>query len=100
MLENILDSGPDRFLRKQHLLIEDRPTLVSVVLYADDPQAILPYMGIKIYQYQTSEEGARDTLMENSITIGGYAYRLIVEAVQTTINRVNAILVLGTEGFE
>lgn len=57
MLENIPDSEPDKFLHKQQLLVDARPTLAAVVLFADDPQAILPNTGIKIYQYQTSEEG-------------------------------------------
>jgi len=100
MIENIPDSEPDRFLHKQQLLVGGRPTLAAVVLYADDPQAILPNTGIKIYQYQTSDEGTRDTLIGNPITIEGPAYQLITDAVQTTISRVNAIPVLGAEGFE
>ncbi len=43
-------------------MLEDRPTLAAIVLYADDPQSILPKTGIKVYRYQTSGDGTRETL--------------------------------------
>jgi len=100
MIDNIPDSEPDRFLHKQQLLAEGRPTVSAVVLYSDDPQAVLPYTGIKIYQHKTSEEGTRDTLVGDPVTVEGPAYKLIHKAVETTIGRINVIPVLGTEGFE
>ena len=100
MLENIPDSEPERFLRKQQLITENRPTVAAIVLYADDPQAILPHTGIKIYQYRTSDEGTRETLVGNPQTVEGSAYKLIHETVQATLAKINAIPVLGTEGFE
>jgi ATP-dependent DNA helicase RecG len=70
------------------------------LLYADDPQAILPKTGIKLYRYQTNSEGTRDTLTGNPVTMEGPAYQLIHQAVQRTISMVESIPVVGVEGFE
>jgi hypothetical protein len=44
------------WLRKQILLREDRPTVAGILLFADEPQAVLPkHCGIKVYWYKTSE---------------------------------------------
>jgi ATP-dependent DNA helicase RecG len=100
LLDIVPDIEPERFLRKQQLMLEDRPTLAAIVLYADDPQSILPKTGIKIYRYQTSGDGTRETLTGNPLTIEGPAYKLIHDAVQTTIDTVEAMPVVGVEGFE
>jgi ATP-dependent DNA helicase RecG len=100
IIDNVPDSEPDRYLRKQQLLIDERPTVSAVLLYSDDPQAALPYTGLKIYQYKTAEEGTRDTLVEDPMTVEGSAYKLIQKAVEATIGKINAIPVLGSEGFE
>ena len=54
MLANIPTAEPLPWLKKQQLVVGDRPTVAAVLLYADEPQAILPKSGIKIYRYQTS----------------------------------------------
>ena len=54
----------DAFLRKQQLLVNDMPTVGGLLLFAEEPQAILPKRcGVKVYRYQTQEEtGFRDVL--------------------------------------
>jgi ATP-dependent DNA helicase RecG len=102
MLEVVPTSDPEPWLRKQELLKDGRPTVAGVVLFADLPQAILPKRtGIKVYRYQTgTEEGSRDTLVGNPITIEGSAYDVIHEAVAVTQQIIGGIQVLGTKGFE
>jgi ATP-dependent DNA helicase RecG len=48
MLDNIPTAEPQPWLRKQQLIADDKPTVGAIVLYADEPQALLPKAGIKI----------------------------------------------------
>jgi ATP-dependent DNA helicase RecG len=100
MLANIPTAEPAPWLKKQQLIIDNRPTVAAVMLYADEPQAILPKSGIKIYRYQTSDSGTRDTLVGNPISIEGHAYALIKNAVDKTVDTVEGISVMGSEGLE
>lgn len=58
-------SEPEKWLRKQQLIVGDKPTVAGVVLFCDVPQAVLPKRcGIKIYRYKTSKgAGNRETLV-------------------------------------
>jgi ATP-dependent DNA helicase RecG len=100
MLTNIPTSEPLPWLRKQQLIVNDRPTVSAVVLYADEPQAALPKAGIKIYRYQTSETGTRETLVGDPVSIEGPAYELIKNAVERTVSIVEAISIIGPVGLE
>jgi ATP-dependent DNA helicase RecG len=100
MLANIPTAEPLPWLKKQQLVVGDRPTVAAVVLYGDEPQAVLPKTGIKIYRYQTSATGSRDTLVGNPVSVEGHAYALIKEAVQKTVETVESISVVGAEGLE
>lgn len=64
MLEVIPTAEPEPWLRKQQLIVEDKPTVAGLMLVAEEPQAALPKRsGLKIYRYKTKdEEGTRDTL--------------------------------------
>lgn len=54
MLEVVPNAEPESWLRKQQLIINQNPTVASVVLFADEPQALLPKRcGIKLYRYKT-----------------------------------------------
>lgn len=90
------------WLRKQVLIRDERPTVAGVVLFAEEPQAILQkHCGIKIYRYKTSEiEGFRDVLAEDPITIEGHLYEQIQEAVKSTQNITESIPKIGESGFE
>ncbi|MGC2236154.1 MAG: ATP-binding protein [Pyrinomonadaceae bacterium] len=100
ILEVVPASEPETWLRKNELIKEGKPTVAGVMLFADLPQALLPKRtGIKIYQYQTSdEEGERDTLIGNPISIEGGAYDLITEAVSKTQEIIGNVKVIGTKG--
>jgi len=100
MLANIPTAEPLPWLKKQQLIADDRPTVASIVLYADEPQAVLPKAGIKIYRYKTSGVASRDTLVGNPISVEGPAYDLIKKAVQKTVDTVESISAMGVGGLE
>ncbi len=115
-LEVILDSEPTRkfidkvvptttannWLVKQRLIRDGRPTVTGVVLFADEPQACLPKRsGLKIYRYQTAqEEGERDFLAFNPLTIEGCAYDVIYEAVRSTTKIIEDVQVMTPNGLK
>jgi len=93
---------PEAWLRKQQLIINDKPTVAGLLLFADEPQAVLPKRcGIKVYRYQTQEEtGFRDVLSFIPITVEGCLYEQIKKAVDVTVGEVEKISRVGTTGFE
>jgi len=101
MLANIPTAEPLPWLKKQQLIVEEgKPTVAAVLLYSEEPQAALPKSGIKIYRYQTSGGGTRDTLVGNPLSIEGHLYALVAKAVQTTIDTIEKLSVMGTSGLE
>lgn len=57
MLQVVPTSEPEPWLKKQQILINSRPTVAGIVLFADEPQAALPKRcGIKIYRYKTTND--------------------------------------------
>ena len=93
---------PEPWLKKQRLLCDDRPTVAGILLFAEEPQAILQKnCGIKIYRYKTSEsEGFRDVLAGDIKTIEGNLYNQIKEAVKNTQKITESIPKMGASGFE
>lgn len=102
MLEVVPTAEPWEWLKKQSAIIGDLPTVAGVVLFADEPQAILPKRcGIKIYRYATtSSEGTRETLSGDPISIEGCAYEVIEGAVAKTQEIIGSIRRLGERGLE
>ncbi len=102
MLQVIPTSDPEGWLKKQQLIREERATVCGVLLFADDPQAILPKRsGIKVYRYKTAETaGTRDTLAFTPKTVEGAAIKQIRAAVEDTIAVVQEARTLGTQGLE
>jgi ATP-dependent DNA helicase RecG len=102
MFAIIPTAEPEDWLRKQQLIIENRPTVAGVLLFADEPQALLPKRcGIKIYRYKTKERiGMREVLAFDPLTIEGHVYRQIRAAVETTIQIVQETGRLGEKGIE
>lgn len=94
-------SSPELWLRKQQLLLGERPTVSGVVLFADLPQALLPKRcGVKVYRYKTSQsEGMREALVGNPTSIEGHAYAVIRDAVAQTQQIINQLQVLGHQGL-
>lgn len=91
---------PENWLRKQRLIREGLPTVAAQMLFADEPQIVLPKTNIKIYRYKTSGEGTRDTLDGQPLTIERCAYNQIAHAVGTTIEIAESIPFLGHAGLE
>lgn len=101
MLDVIPTAEPDVWLRKQQLLINDKPTVAGIVLFAEEPQAVLPKRtGIKVYRYKTTAaEGTRDTLDGNPSSIEGHAYLQIAEAVKRTADIIESVRIDTPEGL-
>jgi ATP-dependent DNA helicase RecG len=93
---------PEAWLRKQQLLIADKPTVAAVLLFAEVPQAILPKRcGIKISRYRTTDAtGSRETMAFDPLTIEGWLYDQIATAVVETVRVVEGVQVLGPTGLE
>ena len=102
MLRVVPTAEPEPWLRKQQLIVQDRPTVAGVLLFGEEPQAALPKRcGIKVYRYKTKESaGFREALAFNPITVEGWIYRQISEAVNETIRVVEEIKKLGEVGLE
>lgn len=90
-----------RWLRKQQLVRDDRPTVAGLMLFSDEPQALLPKRsGVKLYRYQTKEEGERSVLAFDPITIEGNAYNLIRKAVSETVKVIEGIEIMTSQGLK
>jgi ATP-dependent DNA helicase RecG len=87
----------ENWLRKQQLISNDKPTVSGVLLFADEPQAIIPkHCGIKIARYKTSDtEGNRATLEFIPVTIEGCLYDQIYKAVDKTVQIIGETSVLN-----
>jgi predicted HTH transcriptional regulator len=61
LLDVVPSAEPEPWLRSQLLLRQRRPTVAAVVLFAEEPQAVLPKQcAIKLFRY----EGRLDTAFE------------------------------------
>lgn len=102
MLGIIPTRDPEAWLRKQSLIDGDRPTVAAVMLFHDEPQSALPKRSaIKIYRYKTrDDEGTREQLASDPITVEGCAYDLIYEAVAKTKQIIQGIRKLTDRGLE
>ena len=101
MLEVVPTSEPEPWLIKQRLIINDHPTVAGVLLFSEEPQAILPKRcGLKLYQYTTKEEeGNREELLFDPLTIEGCLYDLIARAVEETKALIEATKIMTPEGL-
>ncbi len=102
IIDVVPSTEAEPWLRSQVLIVGDKPTVAGCVLFADEPQALIPKRcGIKIYRYETrATEGSRDTLSFSPKTIEGCAYDQVHEAVKETVRIVEQISVLGPKGLE
>jgi ATP-dependent DNA helicase RecG len=101
MLDVVPSAEPEAWLKKQQLIRENKPTVAGVLLFADEPQAIIPKRcSIKIYRYRTKDKiGSRDTLVFDPITIEGNTYDQIKTAVASTVDIIEKATVLTAEGI-
>lgn len=100
--EVVPTTEPEKWLKKQLLIREEAPTVAGALLFADEPQILLPKRsGVKIYRYKTSDkEGFRDVLAFTPRTIEGSIYSQIKDAVQLTVDLVEDIPRLGDASLE
>ena len=92
---------PAVFVQKQALSRNNQPVVAGVLLFAEEPQAILPKSGVKLFRYRTTAtSGSRDTLAGDPETIEGTTYDVISAAVKRTVTMVEGIQRLGPTGFE
>lgn len=102
MIEVVPTIEPLPWLKKQLLIRNNHPTVAATLLYSDLPQAALPKQsGIKVYRYKTkAEEGTRETLVFDPISIEGPIYTQVYEAVKTTKRIIEEEKVLRETGLE
>jgi ATP-dependent DNA helicase RecG len=106
MLEFMLDvvptGEPEPWLNSQLLLHDEKPAVAAAMLFADEPQALLPKRSaVKVFQFRTNDEGInRETLAFAPLTIEGPIYDLIKKAVATAKDIVEGIKKLGEQGLE
>lgn len=102
LFQVIPSTEPEPFLKSQFLIRNNLPTVAGILLFADLPQAALPKQsGVKIYRYITrKEEGDRETLAFQPISIEGNLYNLIYKTVDETIHIVENIKILTENGLE
>ncbi|MHB8598872.1 MAG: RNA-binding domain-containing protein [Ktedonobacteraceae bacterium] len=100
--EVVPTTQPEPWFRKQTLIREDRPTVAGLLLFADEPQAVLQkHCGIKVYRYKTRElAGFREVLADTPLTIEGCLYEQIKAAVKTTQDITERIPKMGASGLE
>jgi ATP-dependent DNA helicase RecG len=102
-LDSVVPKGePESWLRKQQLIVNQMPTVAGLLLFAEEPQAILAKRcGIKVYRYETQDEaGFRDVLTFLPITVEGCLYDQISRAVDATVGVIEKIGHMGPQGLE
>jgi ATP-dependent DNA helicase RecG len=100
---NVVPSAePDAWLMKQNLIDGEKPTAAGVLLFSDEPQTALPKRSaIKLYRYQTkADEGTRESLAFDPLTIEGCAYDQIRDAVAKTKEIIEGISKRTEKGLE
>jgi ATP-dependent DNA helicase RecG len=95
-------STAESWLKKQQLIRDEKPTVAGLLLFADEPQAVLPKRcGVKVYRYRTNEiEGFREALVFSPKTVEGCLYSQIKEAVSLTRETTEAIPRMGADTLE
>lgn len=102
LLDVVPTAEPIDWLKRQRLTSKGRVSIAGVLLYSDEPQVTLPKRSaIKIYRYTTKdEEGDRDALAFDPITIEGPIYALVYDAVEKAKEVIEGIEKLGSAGLE
>lgn len=101
LLEVVPTAEPDVWLEKQRLMTKGRPSVAGVMLFCDEPQAVLPKRSaVKIFRYKTKSESERDYLVFAPVTIEGPAYELIYDSVDRAKAVIEDVEKLGPGGLE
>lgn len=102
-LINVIPTAePEEWLAKQQLVVGEKPTVAGCLLFAEEPQALLPKRSaVKLFRYKTTADvGERDTLAFDPLTIEGDTYSLIYRTVEQTKKVVEDVKRLGHSGLE
>jgi ATP-dependent DNA helicase RecG len=87
--------------KKQQIVRQTQPTVAGVILFADEPQSVLPKRcGIKVYRYLTSGEPSRETLAFDPLTIEGCVYDQIEASVSKVVAIVEELKTLNKGEFQ
>ena len=102
LLAQIPTAEPAIWLNSQLVIHNNRPTVAGALLFADEPQALLPKRSaVKIFRYKTVEEGLnREVLAFTPITVEGPIYDLVQKSVTATKEIVEGIKKIGSGGLE
>ena len=101
MLAIVPTGEPEHWLNKQFLIADSQPTVASVLLFADEPQAALPKRSsVKILRYKTTADAERDFLTGQPETIEGPIYHLIYNSIARVKEIIEEIERLGPNGLE
>lgn len=88
------------WIRKNQLARKGKPTAAAILLFAEEPQSIIPYCGIKIVRYKTQDrEGSRD-VMADLVDIEGHLYKMIRDSAVKVTEIIERIPKLSAFGFE
>jgi ATP-dependent DNA helicase RecG len=100
LMDSVPTGEPAEWLKKQFLLVDGAPTVASVLLFSDNPQALLPKRSaIKILRYKTKAEAERDYLSSDPETMEGPIYNLIYDAVERVKEIIEGIEKIGPDGM-
>jgi ATP-dependent DNA helicase RecG len=101
MIEAVPISEARPWLSSQRVLMNDSPTVAGTLLFADEPQVLLPKRSaIKVSRYKsTAREGHRDQLEGDPLTMEGPLVKQIVAAVDTVKKIVEATQIQESEGL-
>lgn len=100
LIEVIPETEPEVWLKKQRLIVGGLPTIAGALLFADEPQVSIPKAAVKIYRYGTAdEEGSRETLMFDPISIEGNLYDQISLAVEKTVDLTEQVQKMTNRGL-
>ncbi|AQP44810.1 ATP-binding protein [Tessaracoccus flavus] len=95
MLEIVPETEPEKWLRKQTVIVDGHPTVAGTVLFHDEPQIHLPKSGVKLYRYTTSDDqGSREQLAYDPMSIEGPVIDLVYKTVEETVRQVEQIPLL------
>lgn len=101
-LSDVVPIGePEDWLSKQRVLLDGRPSVAGVLLFSDNPQAVLAKRSaVKILRYRTRQDAERDFLAFDPVTIEGNLYNLIYDAVDRVKEIIEGIEKIGPSGLE
>lgn len=102
LLNVVPTAEPEAWLEKQRVIVDGRVTVAGALLFSDEPQAVLPKRSaVKIFRYTTKEDqGERDMLAFDPITIEGPTYDMIYDAVDKAREVIESIQKVGAGGME